>query len=49
MTLENERQGVVICSFCNATSVVDRRNEGEPELKLERAAAVSGTSLWADA
>lgn len=49
MTLESERQSVVVCSFCSATSVVDQRNEGSPELKLESAAAVSGTSLWADA
>ena len=48
VTLENERQRAVVCSFCNTTSVVDLRNEAEPELRLERT-AVSGTSLWADA
>jgi oligopeptide transport system permease protein len=48
VTLENERQRAVVCSFCNATSVVDLRSEAEPELRLERT-AVSGTSLWADA
>ena len=50
VTLESERQGTVVCSFCSATSVVDLGSGNEPELKLERSAvAVSGTSLWADA
>lgn len=49
MTLESERQRIVICSFCGATSSVDLRNEAEPELKLERTTPVAGTSLWADA
>ena len=50
ITLESEGQKIVLCSFCNATSVVEIRDDAEPQLKLERSAeAVSGTSLWADA
>ena len=50
VTLESEAQKVVVCSFCNATSVVDIRQDRDPELRLEASAeAVSGTSLWADA
>ena len=49
VTLENGRERVVICSFCSSTLAVDLSNEAEPQLKLERAATVSGTSLWADA
>lgn len=49
MTLESERQRVVVCSFCGATSAVDLDAASEPSLKLERSTAISGTSLWADA
>lgn len=55
VTLENERQKLVVCSFCSATSVVERGTENEPRLTLDRSGvtgepvAVAGTSLWADA
>ena len=54
VTLESEGQDVVVCTFCNATSLVDRRNADDPKLNLEQssdvsAKAISGTSLWADA
>ena len=50
VTLEREGQQVVVCSFCNATSVLDIREDKDPQLRLERSTeAVSGTSLWADA
>jgi oligopeptide transport system permease protein len=49
VTLESESQKIVVCSFCNATSKLDPRNESEPQLRLERSAAVAGTSLWKDA
>jgi oligopeptide transport system permease protein len=55
VTLENERQKLVVCSFCSATSLVDLGADDEPRLTLDRsgvtetAQAVEGTSLWADA
>ena len=54
VTLESDSQEVVVCSFCGATSLVDRRNADDPKLNLEQssdvsAKALSGTSLWADA
>lgn len=54
VTLESEGQDAVVCTFCNATSLVDRRNADDPKLNLEQssdvsAKAISGTSLWADA
>jgi oligopeptide transport system permease protein len=55
VTLENERQKLVVCSFCSATSLVDLGADVGPRLTLDRsgvtetAQAVEGTSLWADA
>ena len=54
VTLESVDQKIVVCSFCNASSVVEIDAQKEPQLKLERsdkdsAPAVSGTSLWKDA
>lgn len=55
VTLESERQRLVLCSFCNATSVVDLADKQHPRLTLEESGvvdsvtAISGTSLWGDA
>jgi oligopeptide transport system permease protein len=53
--LESESQRLVLCSFCNATSIVDFGDREHPRLTLEESGvvetvtAVSGTSLWSDA
>ncbi|HVF30127.1 MAG TPA: hypothetical protein VNA22_04120, partial [Pyrinomonadaceae bacterium] len=56
ITLESETQKIVVCSFCNASSVLEIADaEAEPKLVLEgtarteKAAPVAGTSLWKDA
>jgi len=55
VTLESERQQIVVCKFCAAPSVVDFGDREHPRLTIEEsgvidtAAAVSGTSLWGDA
>lgn len=55
MTLASERQRIVLCKFCNATSIVDFGDREHPRLTLEEsgvidsAKAISGTSLWGDA
>src|SRR5687768_14867864 len=55
ITLDSEAQKLVVCSFCNASSVVEIGAGADPHLKLAGSdtvgtvAAVSGTSLWADA
>jgi oligopeptide transport system permease protein len=54
VTVESADHGVVVCSFCNASSVIEIDAQKEPQLKLERsdkdsAPAISGTSLWKDA
>lgn len=49
VTLDSDDQKIVVCSFCNATSVLDLRDEREPQLRLEKSAPVSGVSLWKDA
>ena len=54
VTVESAHQRIVVCSFCNASSVVEIDAQKEPQLKLERsdkdsAPAISGTSLWKDA
>ena len=61
VTLASEEQRAVVCSICNATSILDDHDEAhlvleddtqlllEEELPGEPVAKVSGTSLWADA
>jgi len=55
VTLESERQKLVLCSFCNATSVVDLEDVEHPRLTLEESGvidsvqAIKATSLWGDA
>lgn len=55
VTLESERQKLVLCSFCNATSLVDLGDRENPRLTLEESGViesvktVKGTSLWGDA
>lgn len=55
VTLESEKQRLVVCKFCAATSMVDFADREHPRLTIEEsgvidsAAAVSGTSLWGDA
>src|SRR3982750_2892516 len=59
ITLESAEQRIVVCSFCNATSMVEADAQSAPQLKLQTAAkdstksstapAVEGTSLWKDA
>lgn len=55
VTLESESQRVVLCSFCNATSLIETI-DGEPRLRLEESGViegpvtvVAGASLWKDA
>lgn len=55
MTLQSERQRLVVCKFCTATLAVDFADREHPRLTMEEsgvidaASAVSGTSLWGDA
>jgi hypothetical protein len=61
VTLASEEQRSVVCSFCNATSiladddgaqlVLEDENQIllEEELPGEPVAKIAGTSLWADA
>jgi len=55
VTLENERQNLVLCSFCNATSAVDFEDREHPRLTLEESGVIDsvqrikGASLWGDA
>ncbi|MDI1241695.1 MAG: ABC transporter permease [bacterium] len=55
ITLENERQKLVLCGFCNATSIVDLEDRDHPRLTLEESGAIDSVkplkaaSLWGDA
>jgi ABC-type dipeptide/oligopeptide/nickel transport system permease subunit len=51
VSLESDKQSIVVCSHCGATSEVYRGGDGRTHLVLEETAsvAVSGTSLWRDA
>ncbi|PYT02005.1 MAG: hypothetical protein DMF63_00905 [Acidobacteria bacterium] len=61
VTLASEDQRAVVCSFCNATSILDQNDDArlileedkqillEEELPGEGVPKVAGTSLWADA
>jgi len=59
VTLVNDRQRLVVCGFCNATSIVEADVHEVPQLKLQTAErdtsdsaaarALQGTSLWRDA
>lgn len=55
VTIESEKQRLVVCKFCSAPSTVDFGDREHPRLTIEEsgvidsAAAVSGTSLWGDA
>ena len=55
VTLESERQKLVLCSFCNATSVVDLEDREHPRLTIEESGVIASvqtlkaTSLWGDA
>jgi len=55
VTIESEKQQLVVCKFCSAPSTVDFGDREHPRLTIEEsgvidaAAAVSGTSLWGDA
>ncbi|MEO5859557.1 MAG: ABC transporter permease [Pyrinomonadaceae bacterium] len=55
VTLEGERQKLVLCSFCNATSIVDLEDAEHPRLTLEESGVIDpvqplkATSLWGDA
>lgn len=55
VTLQSERQRLVVCKFCTATLAVDFAEREHPRLTLEESGvidatqAVSGTSLWGDA
>lgn len=55
VTLQSERQKLVVCKFCTATLGVDFAEREHPRLTLEESGvidatqAVSGTSLWGDA
>lgn len=55
VTIESEKQRLVVCSFCGAPSAIDFGDREHPRLTIEEsgvidsAAAVSGASLWGDA
>lgn len=55
VTIESERQKLVLCSFCNATSILDLEDREHPRLTLEESGVidsvevVKASSLWGDA
>jgi oligopeptide transport system permease protein len=55
VTIQSERQRLVVCKFCTATLAVDFGDREHPRLTMEESGvidatqAVSGTSLWGDA
>lgn len=55
VTIQSERQKLVVCKFCTATLTVDFGEREHPRLTIEESGvidasrAVSGTSLWSDA
>ena len=55
MTIQSERERLVVCKFCTATLAVDFGDREHPRLTMEESGvidasqAVSGTSLWGDA